>query len=164
MGLWAGNIQYISSIGPLPSVPPSPHGLYSFQYWSLLCTLFRQLSSSCTLSSNSKNRHNFSASFFGICNRSTSSGRLLLLTCRVICMFVIPEMEFLDINLKKDLSLLLHSVHSLSTGRFLKKTRLYSGNKNTYKKICETRKIKSIHEDRFVERIMRVNNQTKTRV
>jgi hypothetical protein len=32
-----------------------------------------------------------------------------------------PEMEFLDINLTKDSSLLLHAIHSLSTGGFLKK-------------------------------------------
>jgi hypothetical protein len=44
-----------------------------------------------------------------------------------------PEMKFLDINLTKDSSLLLHAIHSLSTGLFLKKTRLYSGFKNTYK-------------------------------
>jgi hypothetical protein len=48
-----------------------------------------------------------------------------------------PEMDFLDINLTKDSSLLLHAIHSLSTGGFLKKTRLYSGFKNTYKKIRE---------------------------
>ncbi len=35
-----------------------------------------------------------------------------------------PEMEFLDINLTKDSSLLLHAIHNLSTGGFLKKTRL----------------------------------------
>jgi hypothetical protein len=56
------------------------------------------------------------------------------------------EMEVLDINLKKDSSLLLHAIHGLSTGGLLKKTRLYSGFKNTYKKIRETRKLVSIHE------------------
>jgi hypothetical protein len=35
------------------------------------------------------------------------------------------EIEFLDINLTEDSSLLLHAIHSLSTGGFLKKTRLY---------------------------------------
>ncbi len=39
-------------------------------------------------------------------------------------------MEFLDINLAKDSSLSLHAIHSLYTGGFLKKTRLYSGFKN----------------------------------
>ncbi len=29
-----------------------------------------------------------------------------------------PEMEFLDINLTKDSSLLLHANHGLSTGKF----------------------------------------------
>ncbi len=47
---------------------------------------------------------------------------------------VLTEMEFLDINLTKDLILLLHAIQSLSIGRFLKKTRLYSAFKNTYKK------------------------------
>jgi hypothetical protein len=46
-----------------------------------------------------------------------------------------PEMEFLDISLTKDSSLLLHAIHSLSTGEILKKTKLYSGFKNSYKKI-----------------------------
>ncbi len=46
----------------------------------------------------------------------------------------LPKMEFLDINLAKDWSLSLHAIHSLFTGGFLKKTRLYSGFKNTYKK------------------------------
>ncbi len=32
------------------------------------------------------------------------------------------EMEFLDINLTKDSSLLLHGIHSLSIGGFFKKT------------------------------------------
>jgi hypothetical protein len=36
--------------------------------------------------------------------------------------------------LAKDSSLSLHAIHSLYTGGFLKKTRLYSGFKNTYKK------------------------------
>jgi hypothetical protein len=45
------------------------------------------------------------------------------------------EMEFWDVNLTKDSSLLHHATHSLSTGAFSKKTRLYSGFKNTYKKI-----------------------------
>jgi hypothetical protein len=57
-----------------------------------------------------------------------------------------PEMEFLDINITKDLSLLLHSVLSPLYWRILKKTILFSGNKNPYKKICETRKLESIDE------------------
>jgi hypothetical protein len=55
-------------------------------------------------------------------------------------------MEFLDIKLTKDSSYLLHAIHSLSTGGFLKKSRLYSGFNNTYKKIRETRKLESIRE------------------
>jgi hypothetical protein len=33
-------------------------------------------------------------------------------------------MEFLDFNLTKDSNLLLHAIHSLSTGGFLNKIRL----------------------------------------
>jgi hypothetical protein len=56
-----------------------------------------------------------------------------------------PEMEFLDISLTKDLSLLLYAIHSLSTGGFWKKTRLYSGLK-IQKKIPQTRKLETIRE------------------
>ncbi len=52
-----------------------------------------------------------------------------------------PQMEFLDINLTEDSGLLLHAIHS---SFFLKKTRLFSGFKNPYKKIRE--KEGSIHE------------------
>jgi hypothetical protein len=45
-----------------------------------------------------------------------------------------PEMEFLDINLTKDSSLLLHSIHSPFYRRILKKTILFSGFKNHSKK------------------------------
>jgi hypothetical protein len=46
-----------------------------------------------------------------------------------------PEMEFLDIELAKDSSLLLHAIP--------RKTILFSGFKNPYK-ICETTKLDSI--------------------
>ncbi len=48
-----------------------------------------------------------------------------------------PEMEFLDI------SLLLHDINSLFYWRMLKKTKFFSGFKNPYKKIRETRKLES---------------------
>jgi hypothetical protein len=66
-------------------------------------------------------------------------------------------MEFLDINLTKDLSLLLNAIHSLST--VLKKTRLYSGFINTYKKIRKKGKLERIHEKHFQEK-----KNEKTRV
>jgi hypothetical protein len=47
-------------------------------------------------------------------------------------------MEFLDINS----SLLLNAIHSLFYWRILKKTILYSGFKNLYEKIRETRKLR----------------------
>jgi hypothetical protein len=43
-------------------------------------------------------------------------------------------MEFLDIKLTKDSSLLLHAIYSPSYWRVLKKTKLFSGFKNPYKK------------------------------
>jgi hypothetical protein len=55
-----------------------------------------------------------------------------------------PEMEFLDVNLTKDSSLLLHAIHS----PFL----LYSGLKKNIKKIRETRKLEFVHEKHSVER------------
>jgi hypothetical protein len=39
---------------------------------------------------------------------------------------------------------------------------LFSGFKNTYKKIRETRKLECIHEYNFIELKTRVENQTKT--
>jgi hypothetical protein len=54
------------------------------------------------------------------------------------------EMEFLDINLTKELNLLLHAINN-STGGF---TEPFSSLvlKNLTKKIRETRKLKSVHE------------------
>jgi hypothetical protein len=56
------------------------------------------------------------------------------------------DMEFLDMNLTKDLSLLLSAIHSLFDWRILQKTILYSGFKTPNKKILETRKLESIHK------------------
>jgi hypothetical protein len=56
------------------------------------------------------------------------------------------EMEFMDINLTKDSSLLLYAIHSLAFyWRILKSTIVYSGFKNSYKEILETRKLEYIH-------------------
>ncbi len=44
------------------------------------------------------------------------------------------DMEFLDIKLTKDSSRLLLAIHSLFYWRILKKTILYSGFKNPWKK------------------------------
>ncbi len=65
--------------------------------------------------------------------------------------YAYSEMEILEINLTKDSSLLLYAIHNVSTGGFLKKTRLYSGLKNTRKK-HETTKLKSICDWHFVDR------------
>jgi hypothetical protein len=45
-----------------------------------------------------------------------------------------PEMEFLDFNLTKDSSPLLHAIHNPFYWRILKKAIIYSGFKYTYKK------------------------------
>jgi hypothetical protein len=60
------------------------------------------------------------------------------------------EMEFLDINLTQDSSLFLHAVHSLCTGEFLKKSKLFSGFKNTVhtKKIRDTRKLEFCRKEK----------------
>ncbi len=72
-----------------------------------------------------------------------------------------PEMEFLDIKLIKDPSFLLPAIHSLFYWRILKKTILFSGSKNPYKKSALTRKLKSIHEKYFVERKNKGKNPDK---
>jgi hypothetical protein len=51
------------------------------------------------------------------------------------------EMEFLDISLTKDSSLLLHVIRSPFYWRILKKPILLSGFNNPYQKIRETRKL-----------------------
>ncbi len=45
-------------------------------------------------------------------------------------------MEFLDINLTKGSGLLLYAIHRPSYWRILKKTIVYSGFKNPYKKFA----------------------------
>jgi hypothetical protein len=52
-------------------------------------------------------------------------------------------MEFLDISLTKDLSILFHAIQSFLLAD-LKKTTLFSDIKNPYKKIRETRKLPSV--------------------
>jgi hypothetical protein len=58
------------------------------------------------------------------------------------------EMKFLT----KDSSLFLHAIHSPFYRRILKRTILYSGFNNPYKKSARQDKLKSIHEQHFVER------------
>jgi hypothetical protein len=55
-------------------------------------------------------------------------------------------MEFLSINSTKDSSLLLPDIHSHFYWKVLKKTMLFSGFKIPFKKICETRRLESVHE------------------
>ncbi len=47
---------------------------------------------------------------------------------------------------------MLHAIHSPMYWLILKKTILFSGLKNPDKKICERRKLESIHGYHFVER------------
>jgi len=74
------------------------------------------------------------------------------------------EMEFLDFNLTKDSSLLLHAIRSVSTSG---KPRLYYGFKNTYKKIRETRKLECMPtgmlKDLNVHNITKMYNSKKHR-
>ncbi len=46
-------------------------------------------------------------------------------------------MEFMDIHLMKDSSILLHAIHSPFYWRIVKKTILFFGFKNTYKKYAK---------------------------
>jgi hypothetical protein len=78
-----------------------------------------------------------------------------------------PEMEFLDINLTKDLSLLIHAIHSPFYWRILQNTILFfyftltyenhthSAYKNTYKKIHEIQKLSLFMNMLFEERKIR---------
>ena len=59
--------------------------------------------------------------------------------------FLLLEIEFLDINLSKDSSL-AHAIHSPFYWRNLIKTMILSGFKNPYKKIRETRKTRVFYE------------------
>ncbi len=56
------------------------------------------------------------------------------------------EIEFLDINLKKDSSVLLHSIHSLFCLRNLKKNHSLLWFKKSFTKIRKRRKLESSHE------------------
>jgi hypothetical protein len=60
-------------------------------------------------------------------------------------------MEFLDINLKKMLESFAPCYSQSLLSADLKKPLLVSGFKNPYKKICEPKILKSIHEQNFVE-------------
>jgi hypothetical protein len=73
-------------------------------------------------------------------------------------------MEFLDFNVTKDSSFLLYASWSLFYWRVMKKTILFSGFKNSLKKICETSKLESIHEKHSVERKNEGRKPDKTRV
>jgi hypothetical protein len=55
-------------------------------------------------------------------------------------------MEFFDTTLTKDSSLLIRAIHSPFYRRISKKTVLFSGFKNPYKKTRAARKLESIHE------------------
>jgi hypothetical protein len=73
-------------------------------------------------------------------------------------------MEFLDISLMKDSSLLLPAIHSPFYWRILTKIKLYSGFNNPHKKSAWQE-----HSSLFMDSIlcngkMRVENQTKTPV
>jgi hypothetical protein len=59
-----------------------------------------------------------------------------------------PEMEFLDINLTKDSSLLLHAIHSPFMADFKENHTLLWFEKSL-QKIRETKNLESIHEQHF---------------
>jgi hypothetical protein len=57
----------------------------------------------------------------------------------------------MDIKLTKDSSLLIYAIYILFYWRILKKIILFSGFKNPYRNIRETRKLDSVYEYHFVE-------------
>jgi hypothetical protein len=74
--------------------------------------------------------------YFSFASKNFEEVTILKKTC--------PEMEFLDVNLIKVASLLFHAILSPFNWWILKKTILFSGFNNPYKKIRETRKLESI--------------------
>jgi hypothetical protein len=66
--------------------------------------------------------------------------------CQVSDRILGHQIEFLDNRLTMDLRLSLHAIHSPFYWWIVKKTILFSGFKNPYKIIRETRKLESIHE------------------
>jgi hypothetical protein len=87
-----------------------------------------------------------------MCPSSKHHAPLPLTNSRLQPVVVDPErkrsdMEFLDMNLTKDLSLLLSAIHSLFDWRILQKTILYYGFKTPY----QNKKIKKIRETRKLE-------------
>jgi hypothetical protein len=71
--------------------------------------------------------------------------------CVIFCWEFTPEMEFLDINLTKDLSLFLYDIHRPFYWRVFKNTLFFYGFKKPYEKIREPRKLEPIHEYHLVE-------------
>ncbi len=71
------------------------------------------------------------------------------------------EMEFLDINLTKDSSVLLHAIHSPFHWQIFRKTILFSGFKSPYIKIHEKRELNLFMNFILSNGIMRVENQAK---
>jgi hypothetical protein len=55
-------------------------------------------------------------------------------------------MEFLDINLTKDSSLLLPAIHSLLHWRIFKETIVFSGFKKPYKKVMVEENVKNYNK------------------
>jgi hypothetical protein len=76
--------------------------------------------------------------------------------------FCYPEIEFLDISLKKDSSLLLRAIHSPFYWRIFKKTILFSGFKNPYKKSAKQENSSLFMKSILLNGKMKVENQTKT--
>jgi hypothetical protein len=69
-----------------------------------------------------------------------------------------PKVEFLDISLFKEFSFLFHVIHGTFYWRILQETTL---GLKIHTKICETRKLESIHKQHFVERKIDVGKPDK---
>ncbi len=73
-------------------------------------------------------------------------------------------MEFLDINFKKDSSLLFHAIHSSFYWRILKKTKLFFGFKNTYKKSVKQENLSLFMNTILSNRKRKVENSSLRRL
>jgi hypothetical protein len=73
-------------------------------------------------------------------------------------------MEFLDINFTKDSSLLLHAIHSSFNWRILKKTKLFFGFKNTYKKSVKQKNLSLFMNSILLNRKIKIENLSLKRL
>jgi hypothetical protein len=94
-----------------------------------------------------------------------NKGKTVVALERSPCLLMKAEMEFLDINLTKDSSLLLHSIHSPFYWRILKNTILYSGyNSSLFMNSNYIQKVVCKLHSPLLPRINSITESTKTTI